>query len=190
MMNQLELTRLISASRAGDLASVETLVQAHQDLVYRLAISILDDPAEADEAAQDALVTVIQRLDTFRGEASFTTWLYAITLNICTGRLRKRRSRERLTQVLQSLFHTGGDDRASMPPEQIVMQRERDAALWQAIQALNDPLREVIVLRHFHDLKLSDIAQIAGVTERTIQNRLRAAQEQIRTVLQTRIEIT
>lgn len=189
-MNQLELTRLISGSRAGDAASVEALVQAHQDLVYRLAISILDDPAEADEAAQDALVKVIRKLNTFRGEASFTTWLYAITLNVCRGRLRQRRSRDRLVTILQSVFHAGGEDQATPPPEQIVLQRERDAALWRVIQSLSDPLREVIVLRYFHELKLNDIAQITGVTERTVQNRLRSAEEQLRRALQTRNDVS
>jgi RNA polymerase sigma-70 factor (ECF subfamily) len=190
MMNQLELTRLISGSRAGDVTSVEALVQAHQDLVYRLAISILDEPAEADEAAQDALVKVVQKLDTFRGEASFTTWLYAITLNVCRGRLRKRRSRERLIQVLQVLFHAGGGDQATQHPEQIILQREHEAATWRAIRGLSDPLREVIVLRYFHALKLGDIAAITGVTERTVTNRLRLAQDQLRAALQAGEELS
>src|SRR3546814_12520019 len=60
-----------------------------------LALSILDDPAEAEEAAQDALVAAINALDTYRGDSAFTTWLYAITLNVCRTRLRKHRSEER-----------------------------------------------------------------------------------------------
>jgi RNA polymerase sigma-70 factor (ECF subfamily) len=100
---------LISRSREGDAAAVETLVHTYREPIFRLAISLLDDPAEADEATQDAFVAAIDRLHTFRGEASFTTWLYAIALNVCRGRLRKRRGRERLLGVLQSLFRAERD---------------------------------------------------------------------------------
>ena len=180
--------RLISLTRAGDAAAIEALVQAHKAPVHRLAVSILDDPAEADEATQDAFVAAIDRLDSYRGDASFATWLYAITLNVCRGRLRKRRSRQRLAQVLQAVFRVSGP--SDPHPEQVVVQRESDAALWRAIQSLNEKLREVIVLRYYHELRLNDIAQVVGVSERTVRDRLHAAHEQLRTALQDKVAST
>jgi RNA polymerase sigma-70 factor (ECF subfamily) len=178
---------LISRSREGDAAAVETLVHTYREPIFRLAISLLDDPAEADEATQDAFVAAIDRLHTFRGEASFTTWLYAIALNVCRGRLRKRRGRERLLGVLQSLFRAERD--SVEPPEQAVIQRETGAALRQAIDTLDERQREVIILRYYHELRLEDIAQIAGVSDRTIRNRLHSAHERLRFLLKGKIDL-
>jgi RNA polymerase sigma-70 factor (ECF subfamily) len=177
--------QLILRSREGDALAVEALIRAHEAQVYRLAVSMLDDAVEADEATQDAFIIALDRLNTFRGEASFATWLYAIALNVCRGRLRKRRARERLMQVLHALFHV---ETASPLPEQQAIANEAEAAVWQAIRALNDVHREVIVLRYFHDLRQAEIAQVLGVTDRTVRARLHAAHERLRDLLKGPID--
>jgi RNA polymerase sigma-70 factor (ECF subfamily) len=177
---------LISHCRAGDPAAVETLVRAHQTFVYRLALSMLDDPAEADEATQETFVAAIRRLDSFRGDSTLTTWLYAIALNVCRGRLRKRRVRERLAQTLHMQFRA---DLETQPhAEQVVAERETNEALWRAVSSLDDGLREVVVLRYYHELRLADVAKAVGVSERTVRARLYAAYEKMRRVLQETIE--
>ena len=160
----------------------------YRTLVFRLALSILDDVAEAEEAAQDALIAAVDRLDRFRGESSFATWLYAITLNVCRGRLRQRRSRQRLSQVLRALLHS--DPPLEARPEQIAMHREADAAVWRAIRSLDEKHREAVVLLYFHDLRLADIAQVAGVSERTVRARLHAAHERLRIALDAKVDRT
>lgn len=177
-MDHSDTIQWISRCRAGDSDAIESLVRRHQSLVHRLAVSILDDPAEADEATQDVFVAAIDRLDSYRGESSFTTWLYAIALNVCRGRLRKRRVRERLAQAVHALFRVSAD--AEAHPEQVVVQREADEALWQAIRALDDSLREVVILRYYHELRLDDVARVVGVSERSVRNRLHAAHERLR----------
>ena len=187
-MTELEHTDtalLVNLSREGNAAAIETLVRAYESCIFRLALSMLDDPAEADEATQDTFITALQRLNTYRGEASFVTWLYAIGLNVCRGRLRKRRARERLTQVLQMLFRSNAG--VEHHPEQAVIERESDRAVWQALQTLNEKQREVIILRYYHDLKLGDIAQLAGVSERTVRTWLQQAQEQLRVKLKDKV---
>ena len=153
-IDRLDIARLINRSRDGDDLAVADLMRAHEAPIYRLALSMLDDPAEADEATQDTFVAAVQRLHQFRGEAAFTTWLYAIALNVCRGRLRKRRVREKLPRLLQCLI--GAEN--SPPLEQIAIEHETDAAMWQAVKALDDRLREVIVLRYFHELRQAEIA--------------------------------
>lgn len=172
--------QLLQRCQAGEADAIEEFVYAYQPTIYRLALSILDDPAEADEAAQDAIVTTLDRLASFRGESTFTTWLYALTLNICRGRLRQRRSRERLTRALQDIFHLHG---GSGHPETDVQQSEYDAALWSNIRHLADSQREAIILRYYHNLSIADIAGVTGVSERTVHTRLHAAHERLRTLL-------
>lgn len=174
-MSYQETLQLLAHCQAGDARSVETLVRAHQDTVYRLALSILDDPAEADEATQDTFITVLNTLSTYRGDAAFSTWLYTITLNICRGRLRKRKTRERLAQVLKTILPFSASH-----PEEIAIRRDSDAHLWQAIQALSEKLRLPIVLRYYHDLSTAEIATILDINENTVRTRLFNAREQLR----------
>ena len=180
-MDHIDTASLISLTRAGDSAAVEALIGTYKTLVYRLALSFLDDPAEADEATQDALIAAVKRLDRFRGDSSFTTWLYSITLNVCRGRLRRRRASERLTQALRALWHN--DAPPEVHPEQIVIHGEAEAAVWRAIHSLDEAHRETVILRYYHDLRLADIARIVGVSERTVRARLHAAHERLRVAL-------
>ena len=183
-LERIDATLLIRLSREGDTAAIETLIHTYESRLYRLALSMLDDPAEADEATQDAFITALRRLDSYRGEANFATWLYAIALNVCRGRLRQRRARERLAHMWQALRLA--DRTAEQRAEQIAIAREADRAVWHALQRLNGQQREVIVLRYYHDLKLADIAQIMGVSERTVRTRLQQAHEQLREWLKER----
>jgi RNA polymerase sigma-70 factor (ECF subfamily) len=180
-MEQADTLRLISRSREGDSIAVEALVARYSSLVYRLALSMLDDPAEADEATQDAFIAAVAKLDAYRGEAAFTTWLYAIALNVCRGRLRKRRAKEHLMGALQALFGVTAVQVAH--PEQVVIRNEADAALWRAVKSLDDKQREAVILRYYHDLRLKDIAQTMGVSERTVRTWLHSAHEKMRTSL-------
>jgi RNA polymerase sigma-70 factor (ECF subfamily) len=170
------------------LAAVEALIGTHKTLVFRLALSVLDDVAEADDATQGALIAAIDRLDRFRGEASFTTWLYAITLNVCRARLRKRRVHERLAQALHAVWRSQPPPETR--PEQIAIHREADAAVWGAIRALDEKHREVVILRYFHDLRVADVAAIVGVSERTVRARLHAAHERLRGMLDEKVDRT
>ena len=186
-MHQVENIQLIRRCQEGDSVAIEALVRTYKSLTYRLALSILDDPAEADEATQDTFVAVFSKLGSYRGEAKFTTWLYAITLNVCRGRLRQRRARMRLAQVWRALFRLQGE--AEPHPEQVVMQNEMDAALWWAIKQLDDRLRETIILRYYHQLSLQEIGQAQGVSERTIRTWLHHAHERLRVLLMEKVEI-
>ncbi len=177
-LENIDTRLLINLSREGDMAAIETLIHTHESRLYRLALSMLDDPAEADEATQDVFVKAIRQLHSYRGDASFATWLYAIGLNVCRGRLRQRRRRERTAQVWQALHLA--EKTAEPRLEQIAIGREADRAVWQALQRLNDKQREVVILRYYHDLKLDDIAQIVGVSERSVRTWLHQAHDQLR----------
>ncbi len=185
-LDHINTAELITRSCGGDPIAIESLVHAYSTSVYRLALSMLDDAAEAEEATQDALLTAINHLSSYRGESSFSTWLYAIALNVCRGRLRQRRARERLAQVLQVFSRVNAE--TSEQVEQQVAERETDAAIWQAIKALKDKEREVVILRYYHQLHQECIAQILGVSDRTVRARLSAAYATLRVALQGKVD--
>jgi len=180
------LATLIDNCQAGDDHAIGELVRAYHPAVFRLALSILDDPAEAEEAAQDVFLAALRALGQYRRAAAFTTWLYAITVNLCRGRLRRRRARERLGRVWAALSLSGPPRRA--PLEDHAISREGAAEVWRAIAALPEPVRLVVVLRYYHDLRLAEIAAVLSVSERTVHNRLRAAHDRLRGKLQPKVE--
>lgn len=176
-MNQLATPALLDRCQAGDDVAIAELVAAYRPALFRLALSILDDPAEADEAAQDAFVRALAALKGYRGAAAFTTWLYAITVNVCRGRLRRRGARDRLRQTLTALLPFTVKPPA---PEAHAVQAEAQAVVSAAVAALPEPQRLVVVLRYYHDLRLGEIAAVLGVSERTVHNRLHAAHQKLR----------
>lgn len=173
--------QLIERYRAGDTSVADTLVRAHQAEVFRLALSILDEAAEAEEAAQEALMAALKALPSYRGEAAFSTWLYRITVNVCRGRLRKQRARERLQQALTLLFQIKQE--AAPHPEETAARNQRHAALWQAINALDEKHRLPLVLHYYHDLPTLEIAQVLDISEGTVHSRLHTARQRLRAQL-------
>ena len=173
--------QLIERFRSGDDDAVEELVRIHHHEVYGLALSLLREPDEADAAAQEAFVRAIKSRDKFRGDSSFSTWLYSITLNVCRGRMRKQRARERMRRAVQALFRL--DNAFTSDPEADVIQKESRAAVSDAVNDLRDKYRVPIILRYGHGLRIADIARIMDVSERTVYNRLRMAHQQLHRLL-------
>ena len=183
----MDTAQLIERCRAGDALAIEALVRAHEQAVYRLALSMLDDPAEADEAAQDSFVAALRALRSYRGESAFTTWLYAITLNVCRARLRRRRTWGRLMGSLRALFRMGGD--APADPEAVAIQNESNAELWNAVAALDEKHRLPVILRYYQGFSTAEIAQLLGISEGTVHSRLFTARERLRAHLKERAEV-
>ncbi len=175
------MPQLLQRSQAGDEVAVRALVQAHQEAVFRLALAILDDPQEAEEAVQDAFVKALNALDSYRGEASFRTWLFAIAVNLCRRRLKKRRLRDLLVHNLQSLLRLPGAGPAH--PEEIVIQREAQGALWGAVGALGEKHRLPVLLFYEHELPVAEIARVLDLPIGTVLSRLHSAREKLRLAL-------
>ena len=173
--------RWIERCRLGDSSAIERFVQTCQQDVYRLALSILDESTEAEEATQDALLAALRALDSFRGTSSFKTWLYSITVNICRTRLQHRKRRENLTKILSGVLRTHNVHQLSV--EEHAIRGESDSALWAAIHQMDEKHCIPIVLRYYHDLSVAEIANILQVPEGTVHSRLNTARKQLQAVL-------
>ena len=102
-MQFLEDNHYIKLTRAGDMQAFGTLVQKHQRLVYTLALRMLKNQEEAEEAAQDTFVKVYQSLTGFEGKSKFTTWMYRVVYNECLRRLRKtKRHFSRVEDIVEN----------------------------------------------------------------------------------------
>jgi RNA polymerase sigma-70 factor, ECF subfamily len=178
MMDYNDTYQLIVEYLAGDHDAIEKLVKNHQVEVYQLALSILGDSQEANDAAQDAFIAAVSSLDSYQHYTSFKAWLYTITVNTCRSRLRRARAVENLKNIIQSAFriHSQGN----LSTEEQVIKNEQDAALWRALGKLKDRHRIPLILRYFNGLAISEISVILNTPEGTIHSRLHFARKQLR----------
>lgn len=173
--------QLIELCRVGDSSAIEHFVQTYQQDVYRLALSILDDPAEAEDATQDSLLAALRSLDSFRGASNLRTWLYSITVNICRTRLQRHKRRAGLIEILGDVLQIHKIRHESV--EERLIQDESEKGLWHAIHRMDEKHRIPIVLRYYHDLSVAEIATILQIPEGTVHSRLNTARRQLQNVL-------
>lgn len=181
-METTENAKLISQCIAGDESAIEQFIRQHEAGVFRLALSVLDDVAEANEATQDTFIAALDALDGYQERASFRAWLYTIAMNLSRSRLRKRKTIQKLRQTLQNLLRIQAPKSPS--PEEQVIQQQKDAQLWQAVEKLGEKHRLPVILRYFHDLSPAEVAQVLQINEGTVHSRLHTAREALRAALE------
>jgi RNA polymerase sigma-70 factor (ECF subfamily) len=167
---------LIHRARNGDRQALEALVTRFDQYVFGVALLVLGDRVEAQDAAQDALLKAVRGLKGYDGRAAFRTWLYRITVNVCRDALRRRARRREAD--LDDGVPFGGDG-----PVQAQLSRERQRAVWQAVQSLDPPLREAVVLRYYLDLPCTEVAEATGTPVNTVYWRLHQARQELEALL-------
>ncbi|MDQ4092587.1 MAG: sigma-70 family RNA polymerase sigma factor, partial [Actinomycetota bacterium] len=152
-----------------DTRAFEALVRRHQRQLYRLAVRLLGNRSDAEDALQEAFVAAWRRLGGFRGDAAFSSWMYRIVTNRCFKLLRARRP----VITLEELGDQPGPDSAS--PEQTAETHGGAAALQRALQDLSIEQRACWVLRELHGLSYEDIAAIVDSSPDAVRGRLHRA---------------
>ncbi len=180
------MNRLIGDLGVEDPAVMGAMIAEFGTPVYRLALSIIRDPDDAQDAAQDTFIQAAAALKQYQVGTNFKAWLLTITINTCRKTLRKRASRRALQQAWQSILHLN-----SQQPnvEAEVVQGETRTELWRIVDELDEKHRLVVVLRLALDVPIHEISQILGVNEKTIYNRLYDAFAKLRVQIRTRPEL-
>lgn len=181
-MNEAHSTRLIAACLAGDEDAIEILVRQYESDVFRLALSIVGDVAEANEVTQETFIAVLRSLPYYQEQKSFKAWLYTIALNLSRSHLRKRKTLEKLRNALSALFQV--ETQKFLSPEDAVIRNQQEKVLWEQLNGLDEKFRTVVVLRYFHELSIAEISEILSVNEGTIHSRLHSARERLRQALE------
>ena len=170
---------IVARVRAGDTALYEIIMRRYNQRLYRIAVAIVRDGSEAEDVMQDAYVRAYQHLRQFEGRAKFSTWLTRIAVHEALARAR-RRSR---TQELDAEPFGGYMNPlpATTPdPEQQVSDRELVALLQDAVLALPDNYRSVLMMRDIEEMSTSDTAQALDLTEENVKVRLHRARALLR----------
>jgi RNA polymerase sigma-70 factor (ECF subfamily) len=166
---------LIEGFLGGDEKAFEALVDKHYERIDRLALRILGDGMVAEEIAQETFVRVYRGLSRFRGDASFHSWLYRITLNLCLTHLRHRTRRVVSPDVSAALAASQGTDPAAR-----VEAEQRRVLVRHAVDALPPHYRIVVVLNSVEGLPYQEIAALLGVPLGTVKSRINVAKRLLR----------
>src|SRR3989441_10687233 len=173
---------LLEALRLHEPTAAERLVTTYGERAYRLATSITGNKQDAEEVVQDAFWTVVRKIETFRGESAFGSWLYRIVANAAYQKLRGRQSRDRdlsLDEVLPSFDaqgrHVGQIADWSARVDDPSVQTELRLALTAAIDELPPVARTVLVLRDVEGLSDFEIAEALGLSVPIVKSRVHRA---------------
>jgi RNA polymerase sigma-70 factor, ECF subfamily len=172
---------LISQCIAGNEDAIEVLVRQYEAGVFRLALSIVGNQAEANEITQETFISALRSLPSCQEKKTFKAWLYTIALNHSRGHLRKRKTLERLRSTLTTIFRV--EIQKQISPEEFAIQSDKEAEIWKALNQLDEPFRIVVILRYFHEFPISEISEILSINEGTIHSRLYTARERLRDAL-------
>ena len=175
LMNLLESSQLLKKAREGDPAAFQALIRPHLEKVYRFARSFARDWTDAEDIAQEALLKAFSSLKGYREEASLSTWLFQITKNTgidwYRGKLAKSRDRE--DEIPE---HAAVSERSQ---EQMLEERERAEALWEAIHELDAKFRVPLVLFEIEGMSTEEVSRIEGIPLGTVRSRLTRARRHL-----------
>ena len=174
----------IDAARGGDQEAFAQLVQLYEKRVYALTLRMCKNPADAEEAAQEAFLAAWQGLAFFRGESSFSTWLYRLASNACVDLLRREGRRQSAAgpSLNDEEVQLEVPDTAPSPQEQAERSELRQQ-IEAGLQALTPDHRQVLLLREMHQLSYDEIAQTLDVDVGTVKSRINRGRKQLRNFL-------
>jgi len=177
--------QLVRKSQQDDERAFGELVSRYESKVYSLALKMVRNPEDAEDVLQDTFLRAYRGIKSFKGNSTFSTWIYRITANSALMRLRKRQ--------LPTVSIDDADEReapiniadwAPGPVEQILNQ-ETQAAMTEAIEALPPEFRQVFVLRDIEELSNAEVAEILDLSVAAVKSRLHRARLKVRNRLAT-----
>lgn len=183
--------QLVEMAQAGDEKALVALLERYRPVIQRQLQRYPVDEADRNDLVQDALLQVIRKLGTFRGDSQFSTWLYRVTANAALMRLRSDRRRrqaslddhvgEAETALSLAVVMPGGEwsERADSRYDQA----QRRARLEQALAGLPEGYREVVIEHYLEGEPLQDLADRLGTTESAVRSRLHRARTTLRRIL-------
>lgn len=171
-----ELARLAAA---GDAAAFEEIHRRYRRLVYAVALRMTGNPADAEDLTQESFLQLLRRISTFRGEATFTSWLYRLTINHVLMHFRRRRARPEDTTTDGEMPEPATRGARPSNPHSVMDQ----LAIERAVNALPPGYRAVFILHDVEGYEHGEIAHLTGRHAGTSKSQLHKARERLREML-------
>lgn len=179
---------LVDAAKAGDAEAFGSFVRRHQRRVFRLALHLLQNSAEAEDVAQEAFVRAYGALDRFDGRSEPFTWLYRITVNLSLNAIRSRKTRRSGVTTDDPRIEAALVERRPglADPARQATDRELAIALCEGVDSLSETLRTTLVLVAVDGMSHAEVSQVLGCPEGTIAWRVHEARRKLREYLESR----
>ena len=179
--------QLIRYAQQGDNDAFEQLLLLHQKKVYNLCLRMSANPDDALDLSQEAFIKAWRSIGQYQFEASFSTWLFRLTSNVCIDHLRRKKRRQE-TSLTESFDDSDEAEEFTLPdaaplPEEQAIANETKLALAQAMERLGPEHREILQLRVVEDLSYEQIAEILDIRVGTVKSRLARARLSLRKIL-------
>jgi RNA polymerase sigma-70 factor (ECF subfamily) len=171
---------LMARLRAGDREALAPLMARHYRRVYRIALSYLRQPDDALDVVQECFVKAYQHAGRWDGAAEAGPWLARIAVNLSIDRWRRNKRRLQTFTPLAEGDHDGALAVVDHDPDRSIAGREAGERLHKALATLPERQRAVVVLRHYQDLSLDEIARALGMSLGTVKSSLHRALHRLR----------
>ena len=178
--------QLIKQTLAGETDAFGTLVRRWERPIYGLSLRMLGRDEDARDVCQETFLAAFRNLSKFRGEAKFSSWLYRIALNACNTRLRKQS-----TMPAYSLDQEDEDGRKFELPDlqsesvpDHLHHNQRAQLVRKALQTLPVEMRQVIIMKEYHEMTFAEIATVMKIPVSTVKSRLYTGLQQMRARLE------
>jgi RNA polymerase sigma-70 factor, ECF subfamily len=188
---------LVKRARSGDQRAFKLLVERYQRKVYAVALGMLKDKEEAMDVSQEAFVKVYKYLDHFKGDSSFYTWLYRITVNICIDVLRKRAGGggeaveydESVPMDLSEANIGALGTRLGTNPQKSALRRELAEKIQEALAQVPEKHRAILLLREVEGMSYEDLSRTLEIPKGTVMSRLFHARAKVQKILSEYLEL-
>jgi RNA polymerase sigma-70 factor (ECF subfamily) len=178
VQNETELTEeeIISGIRSGNVQLYREIVRRNNQRLYRIALSYGISDDDADEVMQIAYITAYEKLDQFRGEAKFSTWLTKILINECLMQKRSQKRFSRLNNEMSVTIPAGRHQN----PEENYMNEQRKEILEKAVNELPDKYRSVFILKEVEGMSIDEASKVLNISKVNVKVRLHRAKSMLK----------
>ena len=173
---------LVKQAQKGDSTALEELLLAYEKRVYNTAFRYMGNEADAYDMAQEALIKIYKRIKAFKGDSSFSSWVYRITVNTCLDGLRKNRKN---VVSLEASIESGASykDDSNDTPEEMTLRIELQEDIQKAINTLSPDHKSVVILRDINGLSYEEVATCLSVSVGTVKSRISRARMRLKEIL-------
>lgn len=185
--------QLVEQSRQGNIEAFEELIRDYKKVAYNIALRVLRNVEDAEDASQEALIKVFKNIENFNMQSTFKVWLYRIVVNTCIDFKRKKN-----TNILSIDEEFDFGERSqkrhdiadnSQNPDSLLEQNFNSKLINDAVDKLNDDYKTIIMLRDIQGFSYNEISEILTCNLGTVKSRLNRARKNLKEILENEFKI-
>lgn len=173
---------LVLRAQKGEADAMEALLAQYEKRIYNISLRVTGNETDAFDAAQEALIKIYKSIASFRGTASFSSFVYRLTVNTCIDFLRKRKNDISIEASLEDGL-SFEDKNNTDDPEKAYLNSDLNDKIQQALQKLDEEHRVLIVLKDIQGFSYEEIAQVLKLSMGTVKSRLFRGREKLKKAL-------